>query len=97
MSGQYYVMTTWLFLISRTKCLPLRSEFPFHLWCGCKVIIDYYLLPIAYITYSYAIKNQRKARNAPSRGLWDEMPPNRDISCLSLVLYGIRIGNIGNR
>ena len=23
-------------VIDRTKCLPLRSEFPFHLWCGCK-------------------------------------------------------------
>ena len=22
-------------------------------------------------------------------GLWDEMPPTRGISCLSLVLYGI--------
>ena len=32
---------------------------------------------------SYAIKNQ---------GLWDEMPPTRGISCLSLVLYGIRLG-----
>ena len=23
-------------VIDRTKCLPLRTEFPFHLWCGCK-------------------------------------------------------------
>ena len=25
------------------------------------------------------------------RGLWDEIPPSRGISCLSLVLHGIRI------
>ena len=41
---------------------------------------------------SYAIKNQLKAPKAPYKGLWDEMPPTRGISCLSLVLYGIRIG-----
>ena len=41
---------------------------------------------------SYAIKNQLKAPKAP-RGLWDEMPPTRGIFCLSLVLYGIRIGS----
>ena len=23
-------------VIDRSKCLPLRTEFPFHLWCGCK-------------------------------------------------------------
>ena len=39
---------------------------------------------------SYAIKNQLKAPKAPYSGLWDEMPPTRGISCLSLVLYGIR-------
>ena len=39
---------------------------------------------------SYAIKNQLKAPKAPYLGLWDEMPPSRGISCLSLVLYGIR-------
>ena len=38
---------------------------------------------------SYAIKNQTYS------GLWDEMPPTRGISCLSLVLYGIRIGSEG--
>ena len=38
---------------------------------------------------SYAIKNQLKAPKAPYKGLWDEMPPTRGISCLSLVLYGI--------
>ena len=41
---------------------------------------------------SYALKNQLKAPKAPYKGLWDEMPPTRGISCLSLVLYGIRIG-----
>ena len=41
---------------------------------------------------SYAIKSQLKAPKAPYKGLWDEMPPTRGISCLSLVLYGIRIG-----
>ena len=39
---------------------------------------------------SYAIKNQLKAPKAPYLGLWDEMLPTRGISCLSLVLYGIR-------
>ena len=39
---------------------------------------------------SYAIKNQLKAPKAPYKGLWDEMSPTRSISCLSLVLYGIR-------
>ena len=34
---------------------------------------------------SYAIQNQLKAPKAPTRG----------ISCLSLVLYGIRIGSEG--
>ena len=42
---------------------------------------------------SYAIKNQLKAPKAPYLGLWDEMLPTRGISCLSLVLYGIRIGS----
>ena len=41
---------------------------------------------------SNAIKNQLKAAKAPYYGLWNEMPPTRGISCLSLVLYGIRIG-----
>ena len=45
---------------------------------------------------SYAIKNQLKAPKAPYLGLWDEMPPTRGISCLSLVLYGIRIGSEGH-
>ena len=39
---------------------------------------------------SYAIKNQLKAPKAPIGGLWDEIPPLGGISCLSLVLYGIR-------
>ena len=38
---------------------------------------------------SYAIKNQLKAPKAPSRGLWDEMPSTRGISCLSIALFGI--------
>ena len=29
------------------------------------------------------------------KGLWDEMAPTRGISCLSLLLYGIRIGSEG--
>ena len=39
---------------------------------------------------SYAIKNHLKAPKVPYKGLWDEMPPTRGISCLSLILYGIR-------
>ena len=44
---------------------------------------------------SYAIKNHLKAPKASYQGLWDEMPPTRGISCLSLVLYGIRMGSEG--
>ena len=40
---------------------------------------------------SYAIKSQLKAPKAPYLGLWDEMHPARAISCLSLVLYGMRV------
>ena len=46
---------------------------------------------------SYAIKNQLKAPKTPYWGLWDEMPPTRGISCLSLVLYGMRIGSEHNQ
>lgn len=37
----------------------------------------------------YDIKNQLKAPKTPYLGLWNEMTTVRDISCLSLVLYGI--------
>ena len=38
----------------------------------------------------YAIKNQRKARNAPSRGHFVPKPLVWGFGCLELVLYGIR-------
>ena len=38
----------------------------------------------------YAIKNQRKARNAPSRGHFVPKPLVGGFGCLELVLYGIR-------
>ena len=41
-------------------------------------------------TYPYAIKNQRKARNAPSRGHFVPKPLVGGFGCLELVLYGIR-------
>ena len=40
--------------------------------------------------YPYAIKNQRKARNAPSRGHFVPKPLVGGFGCLKLVLYGIR-------
>ena len=42
------------------------------------------------ITYPYAKKNQRKARNAPSRGHFVPKPLVGGFGCLELVLYGIR-------
>ena len=39
----------------------------------------------------YAIKNQRKARNAPSRGHFVQKPLVGGFGCLELVLYGIRV------
>ena len=39
---------------------------------------------------TYAIKNQRKARNAPSRGHFVPKPLVGGFGCLELVLYGIR-------
>ena len=42
-------------------------------------------------TYPYAIKNQRKARNAPSRGHFIPKPLVGGFGCLELVLYGIRV------
>ena len=41
-------------------------------------------------TYPYAIKNQRKARNAPSRRHFVPKPLVGGFGCLELVLYGIR-------
>ena len=41
-------------------------------------------------TYPYAIKNQRKARNAPSRGHFVPKSLVGGFGCLELVLYGIR-------
>ena len=41
-------------------------------------------------TYPYAIKNQRKARNAPSGGNFVPKPLVGGFGCLELVLYGIR-------
>ena len=38
----------------------------------------------------YAVKNQRKARNAPSRGHFVPKPLVGGFGCLELVLYGIR-------
>ena len=38
---------------------------------------------------TYAIKNQRKARNAPSRGHFVPKPLVGGFGCLELVLYGI--------
>ena len=46
------------------------------------------LLPSNLLTY--AIKNQRKARNAPSRGHFVPKPLVGGFGCLELVLYGIR-------
>ena len=46
---------------------------------------EYYLK-----SYHYAIKNQRKARNAPSRGHFVPKPLVGGFGCLELVLYGIR-------
>ena len=43
-----------------------------------------------YLTYPYAIKNQRKARNAPSRGHFVPKPLVGGFECLELVPYGIR-------
>ena len=45
---------------TRTDNCPLREE------GNLKIFHCYETLA----TYPYAIKNQRKARNAPSRGLW---------------------------
>ena len=42
------------------------------------------------VTYPYAIKNQRKARNAPSRGHFVPKPLVGGFGCLELVLYVIR-------
>ena len=42
---------------------------------------------------SYAIKNQLDAPKASYWGLLEELAPTRDISCLSLGLYDIRIGD----
>ena len=39
--------------------------------------------------YPYAIKNQRKARNAPSRGHFVPKPLVGGFGCLELVRYGI--------
>ena len=47
-------------------------------------------LPDTDSTYPYAIKNQRKARNAPSRGHFVPKPLVGGFGCLELVLYGIR-------
>ena len=48
-------------------------------------------LPLGPTTYPYAIKNQRKARNAPSRGHFVPKPLGfGGFGCLELVLYGIR-------
>ena len=41
-------------------------------------------------TFPYAIKSQRKARNAPSRGHFVPKPLVGGFGCLELVLYGIR-------
>ena len=41
-------------------------------------------------TYPHAIKNQRKAKNAPSRGHFVPKPLVGGFGCLELVLYGIR-------
>ena len=46
--------------------------------------------PCMEATYPYAIKNQRKARNAPSRGHFVPKPLVGGFGCLELVLYGIR-------
>ena len=40
--------------------------------------------------YPYAIKNQRKARNAPKRGHFVPKPLEGGFGRLELVLYGIR-------
>ena len=40
--------------------------------------------------YPYAVKTQRKARNAPSRGHFVPKPLVGGFRCLELVLYGIR-------
>ena len=43
-----------------------------------------------FATYPCAIKNQRKARNASSRGHLVSKPLEGGFGCLELVLYGIR-------
>ena len=49
-----------------------------------------YFLPDLGGYYPYAIKNQRKARNAPSGGHFVPKPLVGGFGCLELVLYGIR-------
>ena len=44
----------------------------------------------AWVEESYAIKNQRKASNAPSRGHFVPKPLVGGFGCLELVLYGTR-------
>ena len=47
-------------------------------------------VPCMEAIYPYAIKNQRKARNAPSKGHFVPKPLVGGFGCLELVLYGIR-------
>ena len=53
----------------------------------CPCIISY---PCMEATYPYAIKTQRKARNAPRREHFVPKPLVGGFECLELVLYGIR-------
>ena len=57
--------------------------------CASWFLLLFHLLP-ALATYPYAIKKQRKARNAPSRGHFVSKPLVGGFGCLELVLYGIR-------
>ena len=52
-----------------------------HLTCRCESDSSY---------DPYAIKNQRKARNAPRMGYFVPKPLVGGFGCLELVLYGIR-------
>ena len=47
-------------------------------------------VPCTEATYPYAMKNQRKARNAPGTGHFVSKPLVGGFGCLELVLYGIR-------
>ena len=52
--------------------------------------ISHFLRLRQFLCQPYAIKNQRKARDVPSRGHFAPKPLVGGFGCLELVLYGIR-------